>query len=75
MKVKKSTSEDLYTDCIFPAVFLLTRNTKEVSEMEVSEEVIINQSSGLMRIEGSLSEFKREVRSVPQARRWRQGCI
>ena len=48
--------------------------------MEVSEEMIINLSSGLTRLEGSQSEFKREVlrrldvleeevRSAPQARR------
>lgn len=48
--------------------------------MEVSEEMIINLSSGLTRLEGSQSEFTRdvlrrldvleeEVRSAPQARR------
>jgi hypothetical protein len=48
--------------------------------MEVSEEMIINLSSGLTRMEGSQREFTREVlrrldvleeevRSAPQARR------
>ena len=48
--------------------------------MEVSEEVIINLTSGLNRMEGAQSELKREVlrrldvledevRSAPQARR------
>jgi hypothetical protein len=53
-------------------VFLLTRNTKEVSEMEVREEVIINLTSDLTRIEASQSEFKREVRTISDAAERRQ---